>query len=55
MDATMTAAAGLATAVAVLLRAGADACDAFARTLTAHTVHAPDVVPAWLNEEVDLP
>ncbi len=51
----MTAAAGLATAAALLLRATADACEAFARTLTAHTVRAPDVVPTWLNEEVDLP
>lgn len=55
MDATVTVAAGLATALAVLLRATADACDAFARTLAAHTVRAPDIVPAWLNEEVDLP
>ena len=55
METVVTVAASLATAVAVLLRATADACDAFARTLTARTVRAPDVVPTWLNEEVDLP
>lgn len=42
-----------AVVAALLLRAAADACDAFARALITPTV--PDTVPEWLNEEVDLP
>lgn len=39
-------------AAALLLRAAAAGCDAFARALTVPTV--PDTVPDWLNEEADL-
>lgn len=50
----MTAAARLVAVAGLLLRATADACDTFARSLMVQAVHAPDVIPAWVDEEADL-
>lgn len=51
----MTAAARLVAVAGLLLRATADALDAFARSLMAQATRVPDVIPTWLDEEVDLP
>lgn len=47
----MTIAARLA---ALLLRATADALDAFANSLTVQRVRVPATVPDWMNEEQNL-
>jgi len=43
-----------ARVAALLLRATADARDAFARSLAAQRQQVPATVPEWMNEEADL-
>ena len=46
----MTAAARLVVLAGVLLRATADALDAFARSITAQQERCPDRLPAWVDD-----
>lgn len=55
MTAALRLVAATSAVAALLLRAAADSLDMFCRSIVAQTVTAPDVIPEWVQEEVDLP